>query len=79
MTIGVFGEPKSGKTRTAFCIGQYLKSAGVKRVAVIDDETALTDKLKDLPEDLEVVIITGNVKKGEENELLPNLGTRRYL
>ena len=44
ITVGVFGEPKVGKTRTAVAIGQYLKKAGIKRVAIIDDSGSLVGK-----------------------------------
>lgn len=81
LTIGVFGEPKSGKTRTAVCIGQFLKKAGIKKVAIIDDSTVL-DK-SELPKDLEVTIVTAGLdKKGSSKpkSFLPmSGGTKRYL
>lgn len=82
LTIGVFGEPKTGKSRAAFCIGQYLKKAGVKRVAVIDDEVALTEqRLGKLPEDVEITIITAGIRRedGSAPVLGTNHGTKRYL
>ena len=78
ITIGVFGEPKSGTTRTAVCIGQYLKKAGIKKVAIIDDDGSLVGK-DNLPEGIEVTIITAGVKQGQKEKLIPNRGEKRYL
>ena len=80
ITVGVFGEPKVGKTRTAVAIGQYLKKAGIKRVAIIDDSGSLVGK-DNLPDDVEVTIITAGVRRedGSAPGLTPNHGTKRYL
>jgi Ni2+-binding GTPase involved in maturation of urease and hydrogenase len=65
LVIGVFGQAHTGKTPMAHALGQFLKNK-VRRVVVVDDSTNVSG---DVPEDIEVVIITARL--GKDGKGLP--------
>jgi CO dehydrogenase nickel-insertion accessory protein CooC1 len=75
IVIGVFGQAKTGKTPIAHALGQFFKDK-VRRVVVVDDSAEVSGNV---PEDIEVVIITARLgKDGKGLPLDPDAPHQRH-